>query len=160
MPKITFVTNDTEAAILPFEEAKMTSEGGKWTSRHGWAESEEEIRKKCGIPDEPCRECGRLFTTNYSEPSKRQMLAAHVCFSCNHWLGFVGNRKGIRVHGRHYMDGGNTTGENKQWNGFGGDIFKVCMADGKKFQTNNMWHQGTIPEHFKYRLPDNATFEK
>lgn len=63
----------------------------------------------------------------------------------------------VRVNGKHYMDGGSTELTSSR-NGFGGSLFRVKFHDGRYLETNNMWHQGTIPDHFKERLPDNAVF--
>lgn len=40
----------------------------------------------------------------------------------------------------------------------GGRKFHIQMHDGQVIETTELWHQGTIPEHFRERLPDNANF--
>ena len=34
----------------------------------------------------------------------------------------------------------------------------IRFTDGREVITHNLWHQGTIPKHFRARLPDNAVF--
>jgi hypothetical protein len=38
----------------------------------------------------------------------------------------------------------------------GGARYLVTI-DGEEIETNNVWHQGKVPERFRDRLPDNAT---
>ena len=42
--------------------------------------------------------------------------------------------------------------------GFGGHEFYIRKFDGTLIKSNNVWHQGKIPEHFRKDLPDTADF--
>ena len=45
--------------------------------------------------------------------------------------------------------------------GFGGDHFKIKLfSDGKTYDTADLWHQGTVPEEYRFILQDNAKFAK
>lgn len=46
---------------------------------------------------------------------------------------------------------------NTKYNGFGGRWFKILM-NGKIIITNNLYHNGTVPDEYKEQLPDNAKF--
>lgn len=43
--------------------------------------------------------------------------------------------------------------------GFCGTKFCIKFFDGAVVYTNNLWHNGTIPDNFKKSLPDDATLE-
>ena len=138
---------------------KMLSEGGIWTSCTSGKDTEEECRIANGVPDEPCRECGKIFETTYLEPIKQEMLADNICFSCHHWRGLFrskGNSKCLVIDGKHYMIG--PRAEDSQYNGFGGAKFVILFDDGRQVETNNLWHQGVVPAVWRERLPDNAKF--
>lgn len=155
------VRNEVKSAIVSgtFEDRpKGYYDGGCWGSISAGAGSEAELRSKNGIPDEPCRECGQIFSTAYIEPCKSKLLAANICHTCNFWLELVNCKNPIRVGGCHYQDGGKTSGNRTDFNGFSGRVFQVRMNDGREFTTNNMWYQGEIPERFRDKLPDNAVF--
>ena len=107
-----------------------------------------------------CRECGQKRQCNYFPDVQERLIRTSTCFSCDHWLAMVRFKDDpatVRVMGKHYMDGGNTSSPSRM-NGFGGSVFRVKFHDGRCLETNNLWHQGTIPDHFKERLPDNAIF--
>ena len=42
--------------------------------------------------------------------------------------------------------------------GFGGREWTIEFNDGRVVKTNNLWHQGEIPESVSKQLPDNAKF--
>lgn len=153
-----FCCNDHESRIIASEERpKMRYEGGKWTLMSGGRiTSEEELRKINGIQEKPCVECGNLFATTYE--NKAKLIAEGVCFACNFWREYIGNKEAIRVGGEHRMDGG-ISNRDTQWNGFGGAWWEYQREGEKPKQTNNLWSQGTIPERFRSRLPDNATLK-
>jgi len=43
------------------------------------------------------------------------------------------------------------------YRGFYGKQFTVTLLDGTVLTSNDVWHQGTIPESYRDRLPDNVT---
>lgn len=158
-----FVTSDTDARIVKGREnAKMPYEGGPWTSCANGGDSEEECRKKWGITDEPCRECGLIFSTTFCDPTKTEMLTRNICFRCNFWREYFeskDNPRHARINGRHYCVSPRND-KDTQWNGFGGRETTIRFLDGRVVSTNNLWHQGEIPAIWRERLPDNAEFAK
>jgi len=148
---------DGKSAIL---ESKEYPKG--YQSTHGaFLTMEECVEKACVFP-EPCSCCGELFTTNYCEPTKSELMAQKICFHCHFWKGYVrekDNPKFARIKGTHYcVEKSANVGRDVRWNGFGGTKFTVRWMDGRQESTNNLWCQGDIPDRFKNDLPDNAEF--
>ena len=109
-----------------------------------------------------CRECGDPTQSNYIEPSKSQILARQLCFKCNFWINVVEDDhdgRGIILDGVHYRDGGRTLRASEA-NGFGGAEWRLRLTSGALVETNNLWCQGRVPDHFRDRLPDNAVRER
>lgn len=92
-----------------------------------------------------------------------------LCSSCTHWDELIRNQHlnpeiiFLRVNGRHYQTHLNDINKPPgKYSGFGGrkfvvkQIFNQGLPD--VFYTCNMWTQGTIPEHYREKLPDNAEF--
>ena len=110
-----------------------------------------------------CKECAKVVEEKkltYSEALRKQLISRQLCFSCNFWCNrCLGTRspRSVRVDGRHYWIGNVCSGDKKS-QGFGGRRFVIRFIEGRKVTTTNLWHQGEIPEHFRERLPDNATF--
>jgi hypothetical protein len=46
----------------------------------------------------------------------------------------------------------------RQLRGFGGRRFYIEFFDGRRAETTNLMHQGTIPARWRERFPDNARF--
>lgn len=105
-----------------------------------------------------CRECGQPGDA-HDYMSEERLLAEKLCFKCNHWVGLLevaDKPTTVRVNGQHYQIGP----ANARFPGFAGRKFNIVFDDGRKEATNNLWHQGEIPAHFRARMPDNAEFEK
>lgn len=108
-----------------------------------------------------CKECGDPTPSNFMEPSKSQILTRQLCFACNFWTNVIHEDRdglGIVLDGVHHRDGGRTRRATEA-NGFGGAEWRLRLANGKLVDTNNLWCQGRVPEHFRDRLPDNAIRE-
>jgi len=104
---------------------------------------------------ENCTKCGK---TNDSEHYSGLRNKA-MCFSCNFWTD-IKERNPLIVNGDSYMDGGNQVGVSRSLLGFSGRIFRYRKLGATEWkETNNMWHQGTVPEVFREEMPDNAEFE-
>jgi hypothetical protein len=88
------------------------------------------------------------------------MEATGTCFNCAFWIEklflhyFTG--KSVIVDGSHYTDRGKSS-QGREFLGFCGREFKY-KKENKMFETNNMWHQGKIPQRFRLVLEDNAVF--
>ncbi len=107
-----------------------------------------------------CRECDKRVLNGSGSEAK--LLAAGLCFSCNHWTELVG-AGGIVVdfgsHRRHYMAGDEPLpGESRRFLGHGGTRMEIQFLDGRQLVSHNLWHQGHIPPHFEGRFPVNAKF--
>ena len=109
-----------------------------------------------------CHVCGYPQQVG-SHSNDPEMIEHKVCFTCWFWLIHLGLKNGPRknaiiVDGTHYVDGGNKPKERSSFLGFGGSKFyyrKIGEAD--YVETNNMWHQGTIPKRFN--IPDTHEFK-
>lgn len=78
------------------------------------------------------------------------------CEDCSFWLEKLYlpdyAKKQVIVEGVHYLL------SNSSIKGFAGATFKIKFFNGHIVETSNLWHQGTIPEHFRSVLKDNAVF--
>jgi hypothetical protein len=101
-----------------------------------------------------CNECGTVgYSTGYMDGStKRTMDEQGVCFNCAFWINQSNRKDQVVIDGLMYWIGKGGGG------GMAGRSFDIQMDDGRLIETNDLWHQGTIPYHFKERMPDNATF--
>lgn len=105
-----------------------------------------------------CKECGAEEDPSRWMKSTGDLLAAQkLCLACYHWEDLIQRYSAderIVVEGKHYI-AGKENGPTS-FRGFGGRHFTIEFFDGRKLETTNLWHQGTIPEHYRGRLPDNA----
>ena len=101
-----------------------------------------------------CILCGtNLKKDHFSRDSKS------LCFDCDFWMEKItlsSAEKEMRaiIDNNHYMIGGTDS----YVKGFNGKEFIIIFNDGRKVMTNNLWHQGKIPERFRAMLPNNARF--
>lgn len=114
-----------------------------------------------------CRECNVLVIekdTRLVSSVRNAMILGSLCLECHHWTTlaeYMGPCASVRVDGRQYMFDtrlpyvANPLGAL----GYGGKLFVIQFTvTGEELITNNLWFQGVIPERFRHRLPDNATF--
>jgi len=131
-----------------------------WSHIGAGCDTTEELKVKYCIPDAPCTLCGQIFHTNYMDEVKEVLLKRNICFTCRFWEEIItrpDQDKCVRVDGRHYIIG-EISGDENHFKGHGGRKFEVRFFDGRVVSTNNLWHQGKVPEHFKAKIPDNAIF--
>jgi len=103
-----------------------------------------------------CQCCGKTYI-------KRLNPEAYLegkCFDCSFWLRKTDYTEDLAdrrvvVDGEHYMISVET---GPGFRGFGGKQFIIQFFDGRIITTNDLWHQGTIPDRFREMLPDNAVF--
>ena len=102
-----------------------------------------------------CTKCGK---TNNSE-RYHGLRDKAMCFSCNFWTD-IKERNPLIINGDSYMDGGNQVSvRHRDLLGFAGRVFRYRrLGETEWKETNNMWHQGTVPEIFREEMPDNAEF--
>jgi hypothetical protein len=103
---------------------------------------------------EDCVECHTdYFSIHWNKQTNETLVKNHICFTCNFWrekIEIKDNPSCFRIAGEHYQLGGE--------GGFGGREFSIKKASGEIITTKRLWPQGSIPEHFQDRLPDNAEF--
>lgn len=108
-----------------------------------------------------CLECGDPIYDCYMEGVKKQMNDRQLCFNCNFWTNLIAEKdKHLFIDGKSYQVGKDDPVGQRRWSGFGGSEFNIELLTGEKICTHNLWHQGTVPEHFRGRLPDTAKFIK
>jgi len=101
-----------------------------------------------------CNECGSEdYSTSYLDGEhKRCMDEKDVCFYCAFWTLKLLYPNPVVIDGSFYVP---------NWGkgpGMGGRRFDIKMPNGDEITTHNLSHCGEIPEHFRNRLPDNASF--
>lgn len=106
-----------------------------------------------------CIECSAVENGNWMESVKAQLAERQLCHTCNFWhekIAMKDDTRTARIEGTHYRVG--DEGVRGLFQGFGGAKFVIKFNDGREVTTTNLWAQGKIPQRFKDRLPDNATF--
>lgn len=116
-----------------------------------------------------CVKCGEEnFNTDFIEEKKQRLIAKSMCFLCDFWDGFVTlYKRGGKTNGgiqlvlqnerSRYQYIAYPWSNYKEMVGFGGSPFYFKLHDGTYVRSNNVWHQGDIPEHFYEDLQVNAT---
>lgn len=104
----------------------------------------------------------------YGEPVKSQMRGRQLCFSCNFWINRIekfdedGDRTYLTVDGAVYSFYTKEPMVDKSKHGFlgfGGRVWWIYFpSTDTRIKTNNLWHGGDVPEHFRDRIKDNAEF--
>lgn len=61
------------------------------------------------------------------------------------------------INGVHYVHNGMSK---SKYRGMGGSEYTIKLNGGAIVKTNDLWHQGDIPQEFRDELPDNAEFVK
>jgi hypothetical protein len=91
-----------------------------------------------------------------------KILASGFCFNCHFWQKRIEERGPgtVIVNGTHYefdvrrpVVGGRT-----DFLGHGGSKFEIWFHDGRRFVTNNLWCQGSVPHLWLPLFQDNAIF--
>lgn len=114
---------------------------------------EETKTPKCKICTQPIEVNGII------EEDRARMLHVGICYNCDFWMIHFQDRDSAlvgRISGEHYRIGE----PNATMKGMSGNRITIKFNDGRIVETDNLWHQGTIPEHLKLVLPDNATFAR
>lgn len=88
------------------------------------------------------------------------MRKHHVCFTCAVWMDKIQNPSVGQeiINGHYYIVHPFARRPHNIVLGFGGHEFYIRRFDGTLIKSNNVWHQGEIPEHFRRELPDTADF--
>lgn len=88
------------------------------------------------------------------------MIERHVCFRCAFWIDKIEHPVVGReiINGHHFVVHPFVKRPENVLKGFGGHEFYIRRFDGTLIKSNNVWHQGEIPAHFRSQLPDTAVF--
>lgn len=84
-------------------------------------------------------------------------ICSHECFDKWFWTKTL-DGNAIIIDGVCYHDGGRVDKNYRGFIGFGGREWLIAMSDGRIISTNNLWHNGTVPEEYREQHPDNAKF--
>jgi hypothetical protein len=118
--------------------------------------------KPVSYPDS-CPLCGKEnLPSRYSPGMVRDLMeATGECFSCSHWTEMLITQyypgKSVIADGNHYLVG--AAGVDEYARGFSGKSFRI-IREGKTILTDNLWHQGKIPENFRRVMKDNSTIAR
>ena len=112
-----------------------------------------------------CVECGLLESDNWVAGVGDKLRARSLCHSCDLWVDRVdeidsGKRAQPVINGTFYgydPERPIRRGDPSHL-GHAGRTFHILWNDGREVTTNNLWCGGDVPEHFRDRLPDTATF--
>lgn len=103
-----------------------------------------------------CEVCGKEI-----EKSKQlhKVLCSSKCFTTDFWNDITTHKdEYVIINGRsYYVADENATGP---FRGFDGSLFKIKKHSGEIITTTNLWWQGSIPEEFREKIPNNAEWYK
>lgn len=155
--------NGSPQEIIEDDIKNIKSINAKYTSRSIGYESLQDLYNHLGVdPNFKCLECNGLITTKCWIQDEREILIKNqLCFGCYHWQKIVESLSDPRIviiNGISYYRNDFKLVKDPGLLGFGGAIWNIKMNSGQIFKTNDLWYQGEIPDRFKYRLKDNATF--
>lgn len=99
-----------------------------------------------------CEICGKeIEKSAYSNA----ILCSSDCHTDHYWLERVNNQHSptqVVINGNMYQ----IVSEDSCFKGFDGRRFFIEFFDGRKVTTTNLWSNGTIPDKYRGRIPDNA----
>jgi len=125
-----------------------------------------------------CKIDGKIIGAHgYAESHRERLESVGICPECDRWIELWQSRNNenvARIGGQHYMFGDHLreyvinakdslkaivdgwAPKKRASLGMGGNKVVIRFNDGRHVITNDLWHQGAIPESFKNVLPDNA----
>lgn len=105
-----------------------------------------------------CKECGKVpAPEKYYRDMADAMRVRQLCFHCLFWTKHLERSPSVIINGEHYIIGDEKPDTRAYFRGFSGRKFVIMFNNGEKVTTTNLWYQGKIPEHFRDRMPDNAS---
>jgi uncharacterized protein YlaI len=124
--------------------------------------------KAGGIPrtlnqhTQTCSICEAVYEIDSFDPNAplvKLMGERNICFQCAFWSDKIEKP----LLGREIINGEHFVFHPCQdkplvFQGFGGREFYALLNDNSLIMSNNVWHQGKIPERFCEKLPDTARF--
>ena len=120
------------------------------------------MKEPTEYPTVTCHICNKDDVAYYNSKIITRMVNEKLCFSCLFWVKIkeqdaVTNNWAV-INSEHIIILPDEPESQRQYSGCGGSEFTILFNDGRKIVTHNLWHQGTIPEHFKYIFPNNAKY--
>lgn len=114
--------------------------------------------------DEPlfnCQQCGTPEAAYYIEETRIRLIHHQLCFNCDFWVQrffrHITDPDSMIVEGQAYVAYPFNTSSRSTMRGYGGRVFTFKrLSDGSTFESNDVWHQGVIPEWIRCVMPDNA----
>lgn len=154
----------------------VSTNGQRWQARPTKEEAEAMLAEH--VTAQPtCRECGAPVVTR-NDSRAADMLSEGHCSTCWFWtrrLAEFGPRFAV-VAGCLYsigedelamarrcrwpVENGRLRGDYRHVLGHAGAECIIRFNDGRTVTTTNLWAHGEVPEWFRERLPDNATFQR
>lgn len=109
-----------------------------------------------------CSICGQPININdfdLHQHLPKMMLAEHLCYQCAFWIDKARNPDPNReiIEGNHYIFKPFKE-EKTYFMGMRGHKLYIMKTDGTVKCSNDVWHQGEIPERFRSIFPDTAKF--
>jgi len=101
-----------------------------------------------------CNECGTEgYSTSYLNGDNKKCMDEHgLCFNCAFWTLKLLHPNPVVIDGGFYVP------QAGRGPGMAGRRFDIKMPGGEHITTTNLSFCGDIPDHFRDRLPDNASF--
>lgn len=115
--------------------------------------------EKVEVNNRICKVCSKPFNYNGWLKNRGRYQSQpdnNACESCNRWIDYWykrNDREVVRFNQNHYIVGNPTD----KFKGMGSRKVIIYFNDGSVIETDNLWHQGRIPDVWVgYGLEDNA----
>lgn len=107
-------------------------------------------------------DCGTVCHAAYHRVVVDELVTFELCFKCNFWRKLIDSKdepNHFVIDGHHYIALPRQDSRSSRLLGYSGREFVIRRLDSDELiDTNNLWHQGEIPERFRNQLPDTAEF--
>lgn len=113
--------------------------------------------------DYTCSECGQVFHPSYvgNDQIGLALRKRGLCFIDDFWskahAEYLAGKR-LVVDGQSYTIAPERSTDPASCKGHGGRRFRIQYPDGRVVESTNVWSQGPIPERWRDRMPDTATF--
>lgn len=156
--------NEPEEIIESVDSPKMRHYGGLYGKCSSGFETKEVLMDHNKVAIYRCKECEGVVSLSYGPCREKELMEEHrVCFHCAFWLNVIPsykrNKRRVVINGNSYYVEPYAERATYKFLGHGGRFCKIKRFDSDEVMTtNNLWHQGSVPQHFRDRLKDNAEF--
>jgi len=128
-----------------------------------------------------CKVCDTGFKPG-GDADRERLVQVGICKPCDfnmRLFNMRNDKETARINGQHYrvacqlettitatdslddmVEKMRKQNPGRQGLGMGGEINIIRFADGRTIMTNDLWHQGAVPETMAHLMPDNAEFVK